>query len=43
MNKCPFCKEEEIEEEEYACWFCTYEHMDDIERENLNTYDYDEE
>ena len=37
MQKCPFCEEEEIEEEEYSCSDCAYENMDDIERENLNT------
>ena len=36
MIKCPYCEDEEIEEEEYACFSCAYELMSDIERENLN-------
>jgi hypothetical protein len=32
---CPYCAEEEIEDEDYACFHCAYELMDDIERESL--------
>lgn len=36
MKTCPYCEEEEIQEEEYACSLCAYELMDDIEKENYN-------
>ena len=42
MKTCPLCQEEEIEEEEDTCFICAYEYMDDIERENLNSWHEDE-
>ena len=32
---CPFCEEEEIQEDDDTCFFCAYEAMDDIERESI--------
>jgi len=36
MKTCPSCEEEEIEDDDYACFCCAYELMNDTERENLS-------
>lgn len=35
MKVCPYCEDEKIEDEDYACFSCNYELMSGIERENL--------
>lgn len=41
MCKCFYC-DDEIDEDEEICFSCSYEHMDDIERESCNP-NYDTE